>query len=161
MKHPSIRSQPLGPSNANIMLLGKDITFDEPRMVYLDELLENIEIKKDTCWLTNVCKCPSGYSPLLYSSIEACSRFLKEELRLVQPKLIISFGNEAMASTTPYKYGVLRHVGEIEKQTIGDYSCFVAVLPDPIDIIRSPGKIADWNFGVDKIKEFLDNRRKK
>ena len=161
MRHPSVRNQPIGPGNANIMLVGKDITFDEPRLVYIDELLEDIEIKKNTCWVTNVCKCPSGFRPLLYSSIEACSRFLKEELRLVQPKLIISFGNEAMASTTPYKYGVLRHVGEIEKQTIGDYSCFVAILPDPIDLIRSPGKIADWQFGVDKIKEFLDARRKK
>ena len=161
MKHPSIRCQPIGPSNANIMLLGKDITYDEPRMVFLEELLGDIEVKKELCWITNVCKCPSGFSPLLYSSIEACSRFLKEELRLVQPKLIISFGNEAMASTTPHKYGVLRHVGEIEKQAIGDYSCFVAILPDPIDIIRSPGKIADWNFGVDKIKEFLDEKRNK
>jgi len=161
MKHPSIRCQPIGPSNSNIMLLGKDITFDEPRMVFLEELLGDIEVKKSLCWITSVCKCPSGFSPLLYSSIEACSRFLKEELRLVQPKLIIAFGNEAMASTTPYKYGVLKHVGEIEKQTIGDYSCFVATLPDPIDIIRSPGKIADWNFGVDKIKEFLDEKRNK
>ena len=87
--------------------------------------------------------------------------FLNNELRLVKPKLIIAFGNEAMALTTPHRYGILRHVGEIERQTVGTHSCYVAIVPDPIDIVRSSGKIADWNFGVEKIKEFLDARRNK
>ena len=148
---------PRGPINAKIMLLGKNLGIIPEVEDLLDSMFDTISIKRNNCWVTSVCKCSSGNTPVEYSALSTCSNYFKVEFENVPPKLIIALGNEAMSLTTPYRYGVLKHVGEVLKYN----GVWVAVLPDPMYIIRDSRKKVDWDYGVSKIKEFLDERRKK
>lgn len=60
----------------------------------LDELLENIELSaKDDAYFSNICHCrpPENRDPLI-DEIKACQSFLIEEIRIINPKLIITLG---------------------------------------------------------------------
>ena len=96
--------------------------------------------------------------------LSACSEYIRAEINFIKPKLIISFGNEAMSLVSPYgSSGVSKHVGEVLKSPkgiIGDISCWVGIMNHPSSALRSSKGESDFQYGTLKIKEFLDLRRK-
>jgi len=164
---------PEGKSNVDIMLLGRNpgnqelvngVPFIGPAGKRVDKFLDEIGISRDQCWVTNVCKCYSENNrPPTYGEIMACSKYLKAEIELIKPKLIIAFGNEAKHMVTPYgSSGVTKYIGDVLNKpngVLGLIDSFVAIMNHPSSALRSKKGEEDFQKGTLKIKEFLDSKR--
>jgi len=123
----------------------------------VDKLLEDLVIDKSRVWMTNACKCKSpGDRPPTYGELQACKGILQAELRLVEPRLVICLGTEAMTMVTDYKSGASEHSGEI----LDKVDHYVAILTHPLTALRSKPRRIDYDYGVGKLKEFLTEKRK-
>lgn len=71
---------------------------------FLDELLASISLKRDDVYITNVVKYrpPENRDPLP-DEVAACREWLVEEIRTINPKLIVTLGRHAMAHFLPGK----------------------------------------------------------
>lgn len=69
----------------------------------LDKLLGAAGISLNDCYITNVCRCrpPSNRTPKKVE-VRACSSYLLEEIRLVQPQQIITLGSTPLSLFCPY-----------------------------------------------------------
>ena len=131
-----------------------------PQYKVMNEFLNSTGIVWGECWVTNVCKCrPLNSRPPTYGEILTCLPYLRREIDLIQPKLIITFGNEAMAALTPYTTRVSAHSGEIlDKPTgmVGDVDAKVAISINPIAALRSERCASDLSYSATVIKKLLD-----
>jgi len=105
-----------GSLNAKIMLIAQapgekedreGKMFVGPSGKVLDELLNKAGIKRHEIYMTNLIKCMlPKYRKPKQDEIEACSYYLNEEIRLINPKILAPLGYYA----TRYifqKYGIL------------------------------------------------------
>lgn len=59
----------------------------------LDELFESIEMKREDVYITNIVKDrPPNNRDLLPEEIEAYAPFLEEQLKIIEPKIIVTLG---------------------------------------------------------------------
>ena len=96
-----------GPSSVDIMFIGEGPGFHENQQgkpfvgqagVFLDELLSAAGLKREDVFITNVVKCrpPSNRDPMP-EELSACSRYLDEQIELLDPKVIVTLGRFSMA----------------------------------------------------------------
>jgi DNA polymerase len=126
----------------------------------IDSFLKSAGIEWDECWRTTACKChsPSG-TPITYPQLVACSNYLKNEIRLIQPKLILAFGTEAMASVTPYTSKIFEHVGEVLNNTsglVGQVSSTVVICVNPVSALRSERCASDLEYSSSVVRKLLE-----
>ncbi|MGM5488119.1 MAG: uracil-DNA glycosylase [Nanobdellota archaeon] len=102
------RRQPLvgeGPCDADIMIIGESPGYYEDMFGrhfigeagrILDELLALAGIERSLVYITNVLKChpPRNHNPSR-GRMDACAPFLKRQLALIRPRLIIPLGTYA------------------------------------------------------------------
>jgi DNA polymerase len=69
---------------------------------YLTKMLEDIGIKREQVFITNVVKCrpPNNRDPLPEEA-EACFKYLDAQLKLIRPLLLITLGRHSMARFLP------------------------------------------------------------
>lgn len=89
---------------------------------FLNEMLASIKMKREDVYITNIVKYrpPNNRDPLLHE-ISACSKWLDEEIKLINPVLIVFLGRHAMNHFFPHEkisetHGVVleaRHFGEM------------------------------------------------
>ena len=94
-----------GPVEASIMFIGEGPGFHENEQGkpfvgaagrFLDELLENVGMKREQVFITNVVKCrPPGNRTPSTEEAEACAPFLDRQIELLRPRLIIALGKVA------------------------------------------------------------------
>jgi uracil-DNA glycosylase family 4 len=91
-----------GNLNARLMLVAlspgenedrEDTMFIGPSGKVLDELLDFAGVEQDSIYMTNLIKCmlPKNRRPK-QDEIEACSRFLDEEITIISPHVIVPLG---------------------------------------------------------------------
>lgn len=91
--------------NADVMLVGEAPGRNEDEQgrpfvgaagQLLNELLERAGMPRPTVYITNVVKCrpPNNRTPT-DEEVAACVDYLKDEIRLVRPKVIVALGNTA------------------------------------------------------------------
>ena len=100
-----------GPSNADIMFIGEGPGFHENETGipfvggagrFLDDLLENIGIKRDDVFIGNVVKCrPPGNRDPQSDELAACDPYLERQINAVNPKVIVTLGRFSMAKFMP------------------------------------------------------------
>lgn len=101
-----------GRVDAEIMFVGEAPGFYEDQQglpfvgasgKYLDELLGKIDLTRDEVFITNVVKCrPPGNRDPLPDEIDICvSTYLKQQVEIIQPKLIATLGRFSMALFFP------------------------------------------------------------
>jgi len=100
-----------GPENAEIMFIGEGPGFHEDRQGrpfvgaagnYLNELLEQIGLKREQVYITNIVKCrPPGNRDPQPEEIEACRPYLDKQVELIRPRLIITLGRYSMQRYFP------------------------------------------------------------
>ena len=94
-----------GHPNADLMLVGEAPGFHEDRQgepfvgrsgQLLDRLLRGIGLRRDEVYVANTVKCrpPNNRDPEP-DEIEACRGYLDEQVRLVDPKVVVTLGNFA------------------------------------------------------------------
>ncbi len=100
-----------GNPDADIVLIGeapgknedlKGIPFVGAAGKFLDEMLEMIELKREDIYITNIVKYrpPNNRDPLPDEK-EAFLPFLKQQLEVIKPKLIITLGRHSMDVLLP------------------------------------------------------------
>jgi uracil-DNA glycosylase len=79
----------------------------------LDELMEGIGISRDEAYIANVLKCrpPSNRDPQ-QDEIDACKGFLREQVRMIHPEVVVTLGNFATKLLVPTEIGITRMRGQ-------------------------------------------------
>jgi DNA polymerase len=100
-----------GPSDAAVMFIGEGPGFHENEQGrpfvgaagrFLEELLAGIGLTRQQVFICNVVKCrPPGNRDPLPEEIEACAKYLEAQIRLVNPRIIVTLGRFSMARFFP------------------------------------------------------------
>jgi uracil-DNA glycosylase family 4 len=119
----------VGDSSADLMLVGEapgkneDIQ-GEPFVGragrLLDELLGEIGIGRDEVYIANVLKCrPPGNRDPRPGEIEACKGYLREQIRMIRPSVIMTLGNFATRLLLRTETGITRLRGQQHQWWLG------------------------------------------
>ena len=95
----------VGPRNADVMFIGegpgeqedlKGEPFVGAAGMLLDDLLSIIDLGRDNCYIANIVKCrpPRNRDPL-ETEQDACIGYLRNQVALIQPKIIVCLGRIA------------------------------------------------------------------
>jgi len=132
-----------GSSSANLMLIGEapgaeednqGIPFVGAAGKHLDKLLDILEFTRKEVFITNVVKCrpPKNRVPE-WKEREACLPYLKEQILIIKPNLIVTLGNTALETLTNEKFISRVHGKIITKDDLQFYPMYhpAAVLHNP------------------------------
>ncbi|MFB0516063.1 MAG: uracil-DNA glycosylase, partial [Candidatus Neomarinimicrobiota bacterium] len=95
----------VGDPAADMVFVGEAPGFEEDRQgepfvgkagKLLDRVLAAIQLSRREVYICNILKCrPPGNRDPLASEVEQCLPYLKEQIRIIQPKLIVALGRIA------------------------------------------------------------------
>jgi DNA polymerase len=78
----------------------------------LDQLLGEIGIRRQDVYIANVLKCrPPGNRDPRDDEIDACKGYLREQIRLIRPEVVVTLGNFATKLLVPTEVGITRMRG--------------------------------------------------
>lgn len=111
-----------GPTDAPLMIVGEGPggVEDEyggplvgPSGQLLDKALLSVGITRDRVYVTNIVKCrPKGNrTPTVAEGNECGGRWLAEEIRLLQPKVVVALGKVALRFFLGHDAGIIRSRG--------------------------------------------------
>ena len=102
-----------GAENAELMFIGEAPGWHEdqdgrpfvgPAGQFLDQLLASINLKREQVYIANVIKCrPPGNRDPLPAEILNCRPWLERQIKLINPKMIVTLGRYSMAMFFPGK----------------------------------------------------------
>jgi uracil-DNA glycosylase family 4 len=152
----------VGPCPANVMIVGEAPGFNEDRQgepfvgaagKLLDTLLARISLGRGDVFITNVLKCrpPMNRDPMP-NEVEACSPYLREQVALVQPKVILILGRHALERLLPGQGSISRIHGSLIRR--GDLS--YVPLYHPAAALHNGSLVADLEHDFDQLKRYLD-----
>ncbi len=83
---------------------------------FLDELLGEAGLRRDEVYIANVLKCrPPGNRDPLPEEIETCTPFLREQIRLISPRVLVTLGNFATKFVLKTDTGITRLHGSPQR----------------------------------------------
>lgn len=119
----------VGNKNARLMFIGEGPGADEDRLgepfvgragKLMDMAFETVGIKREEVYIANIVKCrpPSNRNPEDEEAI-ACLNYLRNQVILVKPKIIVLLGSVALKNILGKEYGITNSRGKwIEKKGI-------------------------------------------
>jgi uracil-DNA glycosylase family 4 len=120
----------------------------------LDDMLEIIGLKRDDVYIANIVKCrpPQNRDPLPTES-EACMPWLREQFKLLQPKIVVCLGRIASQRMIRTDFSVTKEHGTfVQKNGVWFMGTF-----HPAALLRQaqnkPAAFADFVALRDKINE--------
>lgn len=118
-----------GDPNARLMLVGEAPGHNEDLRgepfvgaagQLLDELLQGIGTDRSQVYIANVLKCrPPGNRDPMQDEIDCCKGFLREQIRLIHPDVVVTLGNFATKLLMPTTYGITRVRGTVVDWWLG------------------------------------------
>ncbi len=161
LHHSRIKSVPgEGPKDAKIMFIGEGPGFHENQQgrpfvgqagKFLDELLSVSGLKRETVFITNVVKCrPPGNRDPQPEELEACSKFLDNQIDLIHPEIIVTLGRFSMAKffgqvKISQIHGSMRKIGQK----------YVVAMYHPAAALHQPALKRTLLDDFSKLKEYL------
>lgn len=148
-----------GNKNATVMLIGEGPGADEDTQgepfvgkagQLMDRALEALEMNKKEMYITNVVKCrpPQNRNPE-DDETEACMGYLRNQVVLMQPKIIVLLGSVALKHILGEEYGITNTRGNwIEKKGIWYMPTF-----HPAALLRDDTKKIDFWRDLKLVKE--------
>ena len=120
-----------GPVDASILFIGEAPGFHEdqqgrpfvgPAGQFLEQLLSSINLKRSQVYIANVIKCrpPSNRDPFP-GEIQACAKWLDQQIAALNPKVIVTLGRFSMARYFPNETISKIHG---KPKILPDYACF-------------------------------------
>lgn len=86
----------------------------------LDELLAGIGIERRNAYIANVLKCrPPGNRDPKPDEIDSCKGYLREQIRMIRPDVVVTLGNFATKLLLPTEMGITRMRGQRFKWWLG------------------------------------------
>ena len=154
-----------GNENADILFVGEapgdnedktGIPFVGRAGQLLDRFLYAVDIKREDVYIANILKCrpPKNRDPLPAEE-DACIDFLREQVRLVRPKVIVCLGRIAAMRLIKPDYKITQEHGTwIEK---GDFA--MTAVFHPAALLRDPRRKEDMLNDMKAIKKRLDESK--
>jgi len=155
-----------GNPEAEVMFIGEGPGFYEDQQgrpfvgqagKLLDELLQLIKLPREDVFIANVVKHrPPGNRDPLPEEIEACKEFLDAQIKIIDPKIIVTLGRFSMAKFFPGEFiskihGQARFVDFAGKKRI------VISMYHPAAALRSGKIMEELKDDFQKISRFLKN----
>ena len=152
----------VGNENAEVLFIGEGpgeqedlsgIPFVGRAGQLLDKYLFAVDIAREDVYIANILKCrpPKNRDPLPEEE-EACIGFLREQVRLIRPKIIVCLGRIAAMKLIKPDYKITKEHGEwVEK---GDF--LMTAVYHPAALLRDPNKKEEMLADMKKIKAKLD-----
>ena len=119
----------VGNKNAKVMMIGEGPGADEDKEgipfvgkagQLMNKALEGLGIKREELYIANIVKCrpPSNRVPE-QDEAEACLNYLRNQVILVKPKIIVLLGSTALKNILGKEYGITSERGNwIERKGI-------------------------------------------
>ena len=155
-----------GDQNADILFVGEAPGEQEDKTgtpfvgragQLLDKFLYAVDIPREKVYIANILKCrpPKNRDPLPAEE-DACMEFLRRQVRLLRPKMIVCLGRiSAMRLIKPDFKITKEHGVWFEK---GDF--LITAVYHPALLLRDPRRKEDMFVDMKRIKEKLDELNK-
>lgn len=142
----------VGNPNADIMFIGEGPGADEDEQgepfvgkagKLMNQAFKGLGIKREEVYIANIVKCrPPGNRTPLKNEADACLNYLRNQVILVNPKIIVLLGNTALKNILGEEYSITKSRGKwIEKKGIKYMPTF-----HPAALLRDESKKVDfWN----------------
>jgi uracil-DNA glycosylase family 4 len=121
----------------------------------LTATLAEIGISRDKVYICNILKHrpPENRNPLP-PEIEACTPFLKRQLAIIKPKLVVTLGNFSTRFLLETEEGITKLRGRLFDSRFG-----FKVLPTlhPAAVLRNMGNLPDFKADLIKAAEFIQS----
>ena len=112
----------VGPRDADVMFIGegpgeqedlKGEPFVGPAGKLLDDMLSIIDLSRENCYIGNIVKCrpPRNRDPL-ETEQEACIGYLRNQVALIRPKIIVCLGRIAAQKLIDPGFRITRQHGQ-------------------------------------------------
>ena len=148
-----------GNKNADIMLIGEGPGADEDRLgepfvgragKLMNMAFDMLEIKREELYIANVVKCrPPGNRNPEEDEAMACLDYLRNQVILVKPKIIVLLGSIALKNILGKEYGITASRGKwLEKKGI----CYMPTW-HPAALLRDDTKKIDFIKDFQKVLE--------
>lgn len=150
-----------GSLTTDLMFIGEGPGFDEDQQgvpfvgkagQLLTRIIAAIELSREDVYITNIVKCrpPRNRDPLP-EEVAACGRYLEEQIRLIQPKVICTLGRHATQSLLNTTESISRIRGRFQLLN------GIKVMPTyhPAYLLRNPSGKRDVWQDVQKIRDHL------
>lgn len=151
-----------GNRNADIMFIGEGPGADEDLQgkpfigkagQLMNKAFEALEIKREEVYITNIVKCrpPQNRNPEKDEAI-ACMDYLRSQVMLIKPKVIILLGNVALKNILGDEYGITKSRGKwVEKKDIWYMLTF-----HPAALLRDDSKKIEFWRDLKQVKIKLE-----
>ena len=153
-----------GNKNAKLMLIGEGPGADEDRLgepfvgragKLMDLAFEAIGLKREEVYIANIVKCrpPNNRNPE-QDEANSCMNYLRNQVILVKPKIIVLLGSVALKNILGQEYGITASRGKwIEKKGIKYMPTW-----HPAALLRDETKKIDF---IKDLKLVMEEYRKK
>ena len=155
----------VGNRNADIMFIGEapgksedeeGIPFVGAAGKHLDKFLKAVGLQRDEVYIANILKCrPEGNRDPSPEEQDACIGYLREQVKLINPKLIVCLGRISAMRLIKPDFKITREHGEFFKR--GNFT--ITAVYHPAALLRDPAKNKDMYLDMKKIsalaKEFI------
>ena len=142
----------VGNEKADIMFIGEGPGGDEDKQgepfvgkagKLMNQAFLGLGITRDNVYIANIVKCrpPNNRTPLKQEA-ESCLDFLRNQVLIIQPKIIVLLGNTALKNILGEEYGITSSRGKwVQKKGIKYMPTF-----HPAALLRDESKKIDfWN----------------
>ena len=136
-----------GNPKAKLMLIGEAPGADEDRLgrpfvgrcgKLLDKMLEAIHCRREDCYITNILPWrPPGNRTPTDEEVAVCLPFLKRQIELIQPDVILLLGGIALKSVMDYTESISRARGKWLEYSTEDKNIPVLATYHPSYLLRS------------------------
>lgn len=118
----------------------------------LDRYLYAVDIPRESVYIANILKCrpPHNRDPLPEEE-DACIGYLREQVRLVQPKIIVCLGRISAMRLIKPDFRITREHG----QFIRKGNILMTAVYHPAALLRDASKKEDMLLDMERIKEQL------
>ena len=136
----------VGPRNADVMFIGegpgeqedlKGEPFVGAAGMLLDDMLSIIDLSRENCYIANIVKCrpPRNRDPL-ETEQDACIGYLRNQVALIQPKIIVCLGRVSAMRIIKPDFRITREHGTwTEKNGV-----WMSAIYHPSALLRDPTK---------------------
>lgn len=156
-----------GNLNAKVMFIGEGPGYFEDQQgrpfvgqagKLLDELLQLIKLPRKEVFIGNVIKCrpPRNRDPFP-EEIKACQPFLDEQIKIIDPKIIVTLGRFSMNKFLPGEYISKIH-GQARFINFGGKKRIIIPMYHPAAALRNARIMVEIKEDFQKIPQFLGNK---
>ena len=156
----------VGNKKADIMFIGEAPGKSEDEMgipfvgaagKHLDKFLKSVGLERDDVYIANILKCrPEGNRDPLPEEQDACIGHLREQVKLIKPKLIVCLGRISAMKLIKPDFKITREHGQFFKK--GNFT--VTAVYHPAALLRDASKNKDMYLDMKKIAAFAENNFK-